>query len=173
MTDPEPYIVLDRCGDQPGHELLVQPSAVTAIEENGDDSLIRVAGRGYLVIGPPRKIADLLGSKVAGAVRPAPLAQAGQIDLRGHVGVDGVDGADVDRLERFLAGGPLADPSDAIGVLCTLRSIVVHSGATDWPGVADDCICDRIKIQNWRSDGQGIRFIITATLSALGLAVAA
>lgn len=171
--DPEPYIVLDRCGDKTGHELLVRPSDVSAIEEAGDDSLIRVAGRGYLVIGAPRKIASLLGSETAGAVRPAPLALADPIDLRGHVGVDGVNDKDVDRLERFLEGGPLAGPNDALNVLCTLRAIVVHSGATDWPSVPDDCICGRIKIQNWQSDGQGIRYIITATLAALGVAVAA
>lgn len=72
-TEPEPFVVLERSGDQFGHELLVRPSSVTAIEEiAGGTCLIRAAGRGYLVGGTHRAIADLLGLHVTGAVRPAP-----------------------------------------------------------------------------------------------------
>lgn len=87
---------------------------------------------------------------------------------------DTPDWADVDplgleKLRALMAGGPLATPDQAHFILCTLRSIVAHSGATDFPASPDDCICGRGPFQGdaWRNAGQSLRFIVAATLDKL------
>ena len=92
-----------------------------------------------------------------------------------------VNKADVGALNAFMGGGDLRSPEHAIRLLCTLRSIVAHSGATDFPSACSDCFCNGTVLdacteynhmdpeywRNWRNTGDEVRFIIAATAAAL------
>ena len=82
---------------------------------------------------------------------------------------EAVRASDVANLNAFMAGGELRSPEEAMRLLCTLRSIVAYSGATEFPGTCSDCFCGdgRMGTEYWRNSGDELRFIIAATEKAL------
>lgn len=80
-----------------------------------------------------------------------------------------VNDRDVAALNAFMGGGELRSAEEAVRLLCTLRSVVAHSGATDFPSACSDCFCvtNRMDPEYWRNTGDEVRFIIAATERAL------
>ncbi|QXC59356.1 hypothetical protein KSP35_13180 [Aquihabitans sp. G128] len=76
--------------------------------------------------------------------------------------------ADVDRLNAFMGSDrPLASVDEALLLLCTLRSVVAHSGVTNFPSAPDDCVCGRGPAMGFQNQGESLRFVIAATERAL------
>jgi hypothetical protein len=72
----------------------------------------------------------------------------------------------------FLAGRRrLADPLDAIEILCALQSEVAHAGVTTFPDASADCFCGVVNARypGWRFENSGevIRWIVETVRTRL------